>query len=157
MMCETTILQRLNNYVKSQSGAVVGLNYQLVPPFMQFGEGDMLCDVNGMLVAIECKFMGKVHGKTARTRRNKHRKKVIEQTILHASFVKLRHPSRRVRGAAVTDEKAVIVCDNISIEEAGRNVLQRINRVDSGLVPCVSLGALSQLFVSLPTCLLNEC
>mgnify|MGYP001282130998 CR=1 FL=1 len=29
----------------------MGVNYHLVPPFMQFGEGDVLCDFNGRLVA----------------------------------------------------------------------------------------------------------
>lgn len=132
----------------------MGVNYHLVPPFMQFGEGDVLCDLNGRLVAIECKFMGRLRGKTARTRRNKQRKKIIEQTMLHASFVKLRHPTRRVRGAAITNEEATIVCDDISIEDASRHVLARLNSVDAGSVPCVSVAALSCLMMSIPkTCL----
>lgn len=155
-MCENDLLQNLHQYVSSKGGHIIGINYRLVHPFMQFGEGDFLCELNGRIVAIECKFMGRERGKTARTRRNKHRKKISEQTLLHAAFAKLRHPSKNVRGAAVTNEGAYIVCDDISLEDAGRVVLKRLQNVDDGMIPRVSLQALTSLMKTIPLNVIDE-
>lgn len=152
---EKQIVLDVASYVRHGGGDVIAQNYYLVPPYMQFGEGDLLCRIGGMFVAIECKFMGSVRGKTARTRRNKHRKKLAEQAFLHAAFVKLRNPSDKVRAATVTDEDAHIVCDNITLDHAIRLVMERVKYVDSGYIPQCSVGALHNLFKQIPTCVLS--
>lgn len=154
---EYVILQKLLQYVDAQGGRTIGVNYRLVHPFMQFGEGDLLCEFNDRIIAIECKFMGQEHGKAARTRRNKRRRKMTEQAFFHAAFAKLRFPAMFVRGAVLTDEGGYIICDDIGVEEAGRIVLRRLAHVDYGLIPRVSLRALIGIVKQIPHYIIDEC
>lgn len=156
MEAERAIVALVIDYVRRKGGRVLNTNYTLVPPYMQFGEGDVLCEFDDVIFAIECKFMGQRKGKTARTRRNKHRKKILEQVLLHAAFAKLRFPDRSVRGAIITDEESQLVCNNMGIEVASRIVMARLLDVDSGLVPACSVASMLHLFSSMPQRVLDD-
>ena len=112
----------LDQFERSTTWTVLKKNYELLPGFMQFGEGDMLTDDGDSLVAIECKWIDLTStGKTAKVRRTKHRKKVAEQALLHASYVKIRDPDRRIRASTLTNEDGLrVLADDVSISDARR-------------------------------------
>ena len=128
-------------------GRVLNRNYELLPGFMQFGEGDLLVDEGECLSAIEFKYIDQyATGKTARSRRTQHRKRVCEQARLHAAYAKLRHPDRRVQAIAVTNEGATMVHRDVCTSAAAQRVWTFIQTVDHGMVPSVASNALKELF-----------
>ena len=139
----------LDQFEKSTTLNVLRKNYELVPGFMQFGEGDMLADDGDSLVAIECKWIDLTSsGKTAKVRRTKHRKKVAEQALLHASYVKIRTPHRRVQAMTLTNEYGLkVIADDVSLPYAKRCVLDFLKTVWHGYIPQCAMPELTRLFV----------
>jgi hypothetical protein len=70
----------------------------------QFGTGDILAIKDHCLLAVECKMIN-------RTNPTQKRKKVKDQALLYASYAKIRHPDKRVRGCWITNEKKEYTCD----------------------------------------------
>ena len=147
MMSESDLL---NEFEKTTLWTVLNKNYEFIPGFMQFGEGDILAeDENGdSPMAIECKYIDKIAtGKTAKVKRTKHRKKVVEQALLHASYVKIRNSNRRVQALTLTNENGLTVVDcDVRLSDAKRRVLEFINSVWHGLIPTCAIPELKCLF-----------
>ena len=147
MMSESDLL---NEFENTTLWTVLKRNYEFIPGFMQFGEGDILAeDENGdSLMAIECKYINKIAtGKTAKVKRTKHRKKVVEQALLHASYVKIRNSNRRVQALTLTNENGLTVVDSdVRLSDAKRCVLEFINSVWYGLIPICAIPELKCLF-----------
>lgn len=106
----------INQFVLNlRHGHIVKQQYTFVCNYMQFGEGDLLIDNGVKLLACEFKYIdNNATGKTARTRRNWKRKRVIHQTMIHAAYTKLWNKDRCVDGIAITNEGQHIVVSNIS-------------------------------------------
>jgi Holliday junction resolvase-like predicted endonuclease len=117
---------------------------------MQFGEGDILAEEkNGAsLMAIECKYIDNIAtGKTAKVRRTKHRKKVVEQALLHASYVKIRNPHRLVKALTLTNEAGLtVIASDVCLLDAKRRVLDFMSSVWHGFIPCCAVPELKRLF-----------
>lgn len=138
----------LDQFERSTTWTVLRKNYELLPGFMQFGEGDMLADDGDSLVALECKWIDRTSsGKTAKVRRTKHRKKVAEQALLHASYVKIRNPDRRVQAFTLTNEYGLkVLADDVSLPDAKRCVLNFMNKVWHGYIPQCAMPEFTRLF-----------
>lgn len=70
----------------------------------QFGIGDILAIKDHCLLAVECKMIN-------RTNPTQKRKKVKDQALLYASYAKILHPDKRVRGCWITNEKKEYTSD----------------------------------------------
>ena len=137
----------LDEFARSTTWTVLRKNYELLPGFTQFGEGDLLADDGDSLVAIECKWIDRaLTGKTAQARRTKHRKKVAVQALLHASYVKIRNPDRRVQAFTLTNEDGIkLLAGDVSLADAKRRVLDFMNTVWNGYVPRCAVPELRRL------------
>jgi hypothetical protein len=141
----------LDEFERTTPWTVLRRNHELLPGFMQFGEGDMLAkDADDSLVAIECKWIDNTStGKTAKVRRTKHRKKVVEQALRHASYVKIGNHDRRVRAATLTNEDGLtLVSGDVSLSDAKRCVLDFLGTVWHGYIPQCAVPQLQRLFAA---------
>lgn len=64
----------------------------------------VLLNHENQFLIVELKFLSISSGKTARTRRNQHRKKVREQAISHSETFIKHYPNSTVRCLGITDE-----------------------------------------------------
>ena len=134
-----------NNY--SPRGNVLSRNYELLPGFMQFGEGDLLIDEGDCLSAIEFKHIDlNATGKTARARRTHHRNRVKQQSEIHAAYTKIRHPDRRVQAVVVTNEGEFVVCRDMDLSTAIARVVSFFGTIDYGMIPTKASDAIADLF-----------
>ena len=74
--------------------------YLVYPPFSNLGKGDLiLADGKGGFLIVELKKLHSGTGKTARTSRNKAKKKVKKQAEYYARVFKRKHPEASVQAA----------------------------------------------------------
>jgi Holliday junction resolvase-like predicted endonuclease len=80
--------------------------WEVVPGATEGGRGDLLFgDGQGGYAVVEVKYMNPLGGgRTARTARNKKRKKVEEQARTYAEAVRRQHPGAEVRAFVLTDD-----------------------------------------------------
>jgi len=85
-------------------GWSIVIEWYPVENLSQFGKGDILAIKDRCLLAVECKIIN-------RTNPTQKRKKVKDQALLYASYAKIRHPDKRVRGCWITNEKKEYTSD----------------------------------------------
>lgn len=123
---EQDVIDTAITLFQKQNYKLIAQNYLFVSPYMQFGEGDLLLQHTETknIITIECKFLDfNKTGKTAKTQRTKHRKKIKEQSIKHASYVKIQNPKKKVKAIAFTNESIIIVENSISLEKSIKTIL----------------------------------
>ena len=104
------------------------LEWEPVLERSQFGIGAILATKDHCLLAVECKIIN-------RTNPTPKRKKVKDQALLYASYAKILHPDKRVRGCWITNETKEYTSDILYddaiytiatyLEKKGLNLIER--------------------------------
>lgn len=83
----------------------------------QFGIGSILAIKDQCLLAVECI-----------NRTNLEPKQVKDQALLSASYAKIRHPDKRVRGCWITNEKKEYTSD-ILYDDATKTIATHVKKM----------------------------
>lgn len=72
--------------------------YEVVPGYSQYGRGDFIFSNKSgdSLAVVECKALTNATGKTARTSRNRDRKKLRKQSCTYWQIISTKYPSKKV-------------------------------------------------------------
>lgn len=134
----------IDRYIaRNPNTTILGKNYEVLPGFMQYGEGDLLLDRGNRLSAIEFKY---IDYSNANTNSSRKKKKVREQALLYAAYAKVRYPDRKVEAVTVVNRETNVVCQDIPIKEAKQIVIKFIIRVGMGYIPTIVLPSIKELF-----------
>lgn len=82
----------------------VNTDVHMVEGRTQYGIADIIAKRGNTIIAVECKYIN-------RTNPTKKRKKVKNQAMMYASWMKCRNPNKHVGAAIHTNEERRILCE----------------------------------------------
>lgn len=119
-----------------------------ISPWSQLGIGDVRLVLTDRVIVLETKYLDLcTSGKTARAKRTKHRKLVIEQCRTYCAWAKLQHDSKSVLGYVATNEHVTPcqVVSDMSRTEAIEHVVKALRNCKQ---PHVWEGVVERLVTS---------
>lgn len=106
---EDTLQAYLINAAAAQGAQLVARNWHVMGYYTQYGVGDVVLKLAyGSFLVVEVKYLDLLStGRTAQTKRRKHRNKVHEQAYKYGQAWRLRHPGVTTHTAMYTNERGL--------------------------------------------------
>lgn len=106
---EDTLQAYLINAAAAQGAQLVARNWHVLGYFTQYGVGDVVLKLaDGSFLVVEVKYLDFwSSGRTAITKRRKHRQKVREQAYKYGREWSVRHPGATTHTAVYTNERGL--------------------------------------------------
>lgn len=130
MIARSVILTLLSRPENEQ--AEVEIEYPVAGNLTQLGVGDIRIVTHDRIIVIETKHIDFSNtGKTATTKRTKHRKKVREQCLTYVAWNRINRYSqgKRVIGMTATNENGLeLIVDDMSFDDARARVIDALEK-----------------------------